>query len=217
MRWALVDAHIYSRMRRGAPPHAAGRTTPGIPPTLAPIPAPSINSAVSHVKAGLQRALTGQDLKVLRAGNLSLPISPEVPHGQPRPEQTFSNRNFQRLENAVTSTKQTPGPKSNRNFRGTNFHPAGHWLTNVVAITDDLVPSTTLHSHTAANRPRTACAAGYFTNKTAISNRQWKGLEIAVTHSKQRPAKFLIDNKNSLLGLLKVFCFPVAFVTGRTS
>ncbi len=33
----------------------------------------------------------------------------------------------------------------------------------------------------------------------AISNRQWKGLEIAATHTKQTPDPFLIDNENALL------------------
>ena len=38
------------------------------------------------------------------------------------PNPAFSNRNFQQLEIAVTSTKHSPDPSSNRNFRSTNFH-----------------------------------------------------------------------------------------------
>jgi hypothetical protein len=38
----------------------------------------------------------------------------------------ISNRNFRKLEDDVTSTKQTLDSKSNRNFRSTTFHPAEH-------------------------------------------------------------------------------------------
>ncbi len=38
------------------------------------------------------------------------------------PQPAISNRNFQQLEIAVTPTKQTSAPSSNRNFRGTNLH-----------------------------------------------------------------------------------------------
>jgi hypothetical protein len=49
------------------------------------------------------------------------------------------------------------------------------------------------------SRRRTACAAGYSTTyPTVISNRHWKRLEIAVTHTKQSTDPFLIDNENAL-------------------
>src|SRR6202044_1867022 len=81
-------------MRRGPSPHAAGQSTPGIPSTLAPTYPRAAHSAASHVKAGLQSALTGQVFR------LAYPIS---------------NRNWMRLEIAVTPTKHSPEPISNRN------------------------------------------------------------------------------------------------------
>ncbi len=50
-------------------------------------------------------------------------------------------------------------------------------------------------------RKRTACAGGYSTLQRhaplPLSNRQPKGLEIAVTQTKQTPDSFLIDNENT--------------------
>jgi hypothetical protein len=88
-------------MRRGTLPLAAGRTTPGKSPFLAPTYPPFTQFAAPHVKAGHRSALTGQT------------FCSRCP---------ISNRNFRQLENAVTSTKQTPDPSSNRNFRSTDFH-----------------------------------------------------------------------------------------------
>src|ERR1700734_998630 len=88
-------------MRRGTLPLAAGRSTPGKSPLLAPTYPPSTQFAAPHIKAGQRSALTGQT------------FSSRCP---------ISNRNFRQLENAATSTKQTADPSSNRNFRSTDFH-----------------------------------------------------------------------------------------------
>jgi hypothetical protein len=64
-----------------------------------------------------------------------------------------------------------------------------------------LGPSTIRPLITFVARRRTACAAGYSTLQRHASrhtsNRHWKGLEIAVTHTKQSPDPFLIDNENT--------------------
>ena len=193
-------------MPRGTFPQAAGRTTPGTTPLLARPQNPSRRPVSATVKAGQRSNLTGQPLR------------------SPCP---ISNRNFQQLEIAVTSTKQTFAPSSNRNFRGTNLHRICEQSLPTTATSNrqrkglEIAASPTKHSPNLSlidNKKqllrKIACRAGCLpaikpairkqprcrtatlsTNShptnPAISNRQWKGLEIPATPTKNTRQNFL--------------------------
>jgi hypothetical protein len=62
------------------------------------------------------------------------------------------------------------------------------------------VLSSNLCMHTRSGTPQSPPDAPHPASPTAppaISNRQWKGLEIAVTHTNKTPNPFLIDNENA--------------------
>src|SRR5580698_6829106 len=115
----------------------------------------------------------------------------------------ISNRNWKLLEIAVTPTKHSPDPVSNRNK---NTHAWGRHsclrnatrtqmnCARTISILDCGGAATALPP--AATRARKSLVHLVRSPRSAISNRQRKGLEIAVTHTKQSPAPFLIDNEN---------------------
>ena len=153
----------------------------------------------------------------MRSGAQRLP--PDASHpASPILPARISNRQWKGLEIAVTPTKQTPDPflidNVKQPFRKIacragclpTIKPAPSeqprcrtttQSTNSRPLVAHHGESQNLYPCLAGTRPRTACAVGYLTN-SAISNRQWKGLEIAATHTKQTSDPFLIDNKNAL-------------------
>ena len=138
----------------------------------------------------------------------------------------ISNRNWKLLEIAVTPTKHSPDPVSNRNKNTilTNVcagapararsaldcgrsataefaeHPRVHTERAPCALKRALpksAPPRTDHAPSAHRFAPVFVTAGQrsaltrqpltFVSVSSISNRQWKGLEIPVTHTKQTP------------------------------
>jgi hypothetical protein len=134
---------------------------------------------------------------------------------------SFSNRNFPRLEIPATPTKHSPDPKSNRNFRSTNFHsflgstgdpalPASSHAPTAHGLSErGLAHAWGSQSWLRNHNPSTGTCAGTAAAQTRsvalrlgraldpISNRQWKGLESAVTRTKQTTGAVLIDNESA--------------------
>ncbi len=156
----------------------------------------------------------------MRSGAQQLP--PDASHpASPILPARISNRQWKGLEIAVTPTKHSPELFLIDNKKQLSrkiacragclptIKPAPSEqprcrTTTQSTISRPLVAhhpeSQNLHPCLASIRPQTACAADYLTN-SAISNRQWKGLEITVIHTKQTPDPFLIDNKNALFSI----------------
>jgi hypothetical protein len=210
-------------------PSGAGRIPTGTPPHLARFSFNSHSEVASvqagHLNLRHTRKFTVRNASGMTKGSALTKGS--VLTGQPLTffsAPTISNRNFWRLEIPVTPTKQTAGHKPNRNFRSTKFAPklgspalrdcrnAAH-SANSSACTPHR-SSTHPPCPRTSSSPSVKCAlfASAVADSTSlnlpllsrplqmqISNRNWIGLEISVTHSKHSPDLISNRNKNSLI------------------
>jgi hypothetical protein len=123
------------------------------------------------------------------------------------PQSTISNRNFQQLEIPVTHRKHSLGPKSNRNFRSTNFAWGSESslrnfnTTTIRFARTRSTPSTNPLCPPVFSVSSVKCSTLLilYPRQPQISNRNWIGLEIAVTIRKQKEGIDSNRNKCSLV------------------
>ena len=174
------------RSARSSP--GAGRTSTGSTPTLAHSwGSPTLRDCRLAARASANRkhsqSLAGQP--------------------SPRPTTATSNRQWKGLEIAVTHTKQTPDP-----FLIDNENQ----LLRKIACRAGCLPTI---KPAPSRQPRyrtTTQSTNSHPTIPAISNRQWKGLEIAVTRTKQTPDPFLIDNENALFSAHARSCLALNLI-----
>jgi hypothetical protein len=166
----------------------AGRTTPGKSPRFVR------TSSSLYVKAG---QLNLRHTRKFTLRNPSGMTKGSATTRQPfvfSPVSRISNRNFCRLEFAVTHRKHSPDPKSNRNFRNTGFH-ASHAVPGVRKVAPATYRSATrLNWNTTMSRTDERPSQ----TQSVLSNRHWMRLEIAVTHTKHSLDSISNRHKNSL-------------------
>ena len=120
---------------------------------------------------------------------------------------SISNRNFQQLEICVSHRKQSPGPKSNRNFRSTNSPTQNalgrhSCLRNAAHTSPIYAPTHSLSDcgseatalPLTAKPPSSSLVHLDSSITTPISDRNFQQLEIRVSHRKHSPG--LESNRN---------------------
>ena len=133
--------------------------------------------------------------------SLARPASAVTATFSGRPFSPISNRNFQQLEIVVTATKPSPKLSLIDNEK---------LLFRKIACRAGCLP-TIKPARSKQPRCRTTTRSTNFRpTNPATSNRQWKGLEIAVTPTKHSPDPSLIDNEKQLFRKIacRAGCLP---------
>ena len=176
-------------MRSAHSSPGAGRTSTGSTPTLAHSwGSPALRDCRNAARASASRehsqSLTGQPSP--------LPTTA-----------TTSNRQWKGLEIAATPTKHSPKLSLIDNEKQ---------LLRKIACRAGCLPTIKPAPSRQPRRRTTTQSTNSHPTNTATSNRQWKGLEIAVTHTKQAPDPFLIDNENALFLAQALSCLALNLI-----